>query len=237
VTNPPPLLRFRITYAKSGSQRFIGHLDLLQTWERALRRAGIPIAYTQGFHPQPRIHLACALPLGFSSLGEVMDVWVERNNDPGLDASLPGDPGIPQCQLQAALPVGLQISAIEQVDLKAPALQTQVWAADYRVEILDPVDLDELAGRITTVRNASTLIRQRRGKTYDLRPLILELGISKTEASPDPPIALGSGLPVLTMRLQAKEGATGRPEEVVDALGIIASAVRILRERLIFHNI
>jgi len=234
MNQPQALLRLRITYAKSGPQRYIGHLDLLRTWVRALRRAGIPVAYTQGFHPQPRIHLACALPLGFASLGEVMDVWVEHSQNPDYCVKLTEDPagilpaGILSAGLssiiQQTLPAGLQITDIEPVDLKAPALQTQVWAAGYRVELTEPVEWNDLSRRVTALLETPALIRQRRGKSYDLRPLILGLRVTKEPIEPVPV--------ALTMQLQAREGATGRPEEVVDCLGINPTTVRILRTQL-----
>jgi radical SAM-linked protein len=75
-------VRVRIHFHKTEAMRFTGHLDLHKAWERALRRAGsrsaLRLAYSQGFHPQPRIHLACALPLGFTSECEVVDVWLEN---------------------------------------------------------------------------------------------------------------------------------------------------------------
>jgi hypothetical protein len=69
--------RLRITFAKQGALRYIGHLDLHKMWESATRRAGVALAYSQGFHPQPKIQLASALPLGFSSRCEVADMWVD----------------------------------------------------------------------------------------------------------------------------------------------------------------
>ncbi len=59
--------RLRLTFAKTAAMRYTGHLDLHTTWERTLRRARLPLAYSQGFHPQPKIQLASALPLGFTS--------------------------------------------------------------------------------------------------------------------------------------------------------------------------
>ena len=67
-------MRIRITFSKQGALRYTGHLDLHNLWERAARRAAIPLAYSQGFHPQPKIQLAAALPLGFSSRAEVCSI-------------------------------------------------------------------------------------------------------------------------------------------------------------------
>jgi hypothetical protein len=69
----------RITFTKQGALRYTGHLDLHRLWERAMRRASLPIAYSQGFHPQPKISLAAALPLGFASRGEVLDVRLNED--------------------------------------------------------------------------------------------------------------------------------------------------------------
>ena len=79
-------MRYRITFSKTGTLRYIGHLDLHKIWERTLRRAGLPLAYSQGFHPSPKIQLASALPLGFLGRAEVVDIWL---NDSGEDTPRP----------------------------------------------------------------------------------------------------------------------------------------------------
>ena len=116
-------MRLRITFTKQGALRYTGHLDLNTLLERAARRANLPLAYSQGFHPTPKIQLACALPLGFSSCAEIMDMWLTTDCE------------ISQLRvdLQAALPRDIQILNIEPVDDRAPALQTQVIAAEYDV--------------------------------------------------------------------------------------------------------
>ena len=118
--------RIRITFSKQGALRYTGHLDLHKLWERATRRAEINLAYSQGFHPQPKIQLASALPLGFSSRCEMADLWVET--EIGNDF---------QTRLQAAMPMGLVIQKIEMVDERTPPLQTQVIASEYEVALLD----------------------------------------------------------------------------------------------------
>ena len=69
-------MRLRLTFTKTGSLKYTGHLNLHRTLERTFRRAGLPLAYSQGFNPQPRMNLAEALPLGITSECEVMDVWL-----------------------------------------------------------------------------------------------------------------------------------------------------------------
>lgn len=203
-------MRIRIVFSKTGALRFIGHLDLNTIWERGTRRAGLPLAYSQGFHPQPKIHIAAALPLGFSSRCEVLDM---RLNEEMNLTELPK-------RLQAAMPTGIGILEVESVDERAPAIQTQVLSAEYDVILTEAIDVSELKRRIEELLANTTLPRERRGKKYDLRPLIEELEIL-------------SGNKIF-MRLSAREGATGRPEEVLDALEISQDDAQTERTRLFF---
>jgi len=205
-------MRIRITFSKQDALRYTGHLDLHRLWERAARRAELPLAYSQGFHPQPKMNMAAALPLGFSSRCEMIDLRLEH------DISLDGL----QEKLQGTLPTGIRVSTIELVDERAPALQTQVTAAEYQVTLTEVVDGSELKRRIDSVMGSESIIRERRGKTYDLRPLIESLEFSSEGK--------------IFMRLTAREGATGRPEEVLDMLGIAFEGTRIERTHLIFHS-
>lgn len=214
--NEKTLMRVRITFTKQNALRYIGHLDLHQLWERAIRRADLPLAYSQGFHPQPKISLAAALPLGFSSLGEVLDMWLKENM-PVEEISK---------QLGDNLPVDIKIIKIEDVDETLPALQTQVLSASYNVTLTEPIDKSELMRRIESVMMSESIIRERRGKQYDLRPLIEMLSVV-TEAN---------GKVWLKMTLAAREGATGRPEEVLSSLQIEPETTDVERTRLIFIN-
>lgn len=211
-------MRIRIAFAKQGALRYTGHLDLHKLWERAVRRAGLPLAYSQGFHPQPKMNIAAALPLGFSSRCEVIDMRLKEEIP--LDGLLE--------KLQATLPDGIQVLDVERVDEHGPALQTLVASAEYEVTLLQAVDGSGLERRIQAVLEADSILRERRGKMYDLRPLIEEL-------SPLPE-GEGSGVKVF-MRLSAREGATGRPEEVLDELGLPFEETRIERTRLLFSSV
>ena len=208
-------MRIRITFTKQGALRYTGHLDLRTLLERAARRASLPLAYSQGFHPSPKIQIACALPLGFSSRAEIMDMWLTTECEVSRL----------RIDLQAALPNDIQILEIEPADDRAPALQTQVAAAEYEATLTEPAP--DLTSRLVAVLGAASLPRERRGKPYDLRPLIESL-----EAAP----AEGSGKRRIQMRLTARAGATGRPEEVLSALGIPPESVRVERTRLIFQG-
>jgi len=209
-------MRIRITFTKQGALRYTGHLDLHKIWERATRRANLPLAYSQGFHPQPKIQLAAALPLGFSSRCELVDMWIDDEN---LDfAILPNGLG-------ESIPTGIKILNVEKVEDRGPALQTQVVSAEYEVTLYDETNLDEITQRLSTVMETASLPRERRGKPYDLRPLIETMRLIEPDAE---------NHPRLFLLLAAREGATGRPEEVLDVLGIRYEGTRVERSRLIF---
>jgi radical SAM-linked protein len=208
-------MRIRIKYSKTDPLRYSGHLDLQRSWERTLRRSRLPVVFSQGFHPQPRIQQACALPLGFTSRAEVVDVWLEGESQiVGIDQAI-----------RDAAPPGIEILGITEVDLSAPPLQTQVLASDYRVTLLEDLDLQGLHERIRNLLASPAIPRQRRGKTYDLRPLVEDLRVDESCLS---------NTVVLSMRLSAREGATGRPEEVLEALGISPNDARVERIHLVF---
>jgi len=220
-------MRIRITFSKTGSLRYTGHLDLQTVWERTARRAGLGLAYTQGFHPGPRIQIASALPLGIAGCAEIVDLW--------LDAD-PGEMAEAQRRLQAGAPPGLTILQVETVDERGPALQTQVVSAEYRVRLLEEPAGPELQERLESLLQAASLPRERRGKPYDLRPLIEELALERAPEG-DPPAGTGArDGAALFMRLAARDGATGRPEEVLDALGIRREAAHIERTSLILKR-
>src|SRR3990172_962777 len=207
-------MRIRITFSKQGALKYTGHLDLHRLWERAARRADLPLAYSKGFHPQPKLSFAAALPLGFSSRAELIDLRL--NQDVPLDDVT--------LRLTATLPAGIQVVKVESVDESAPALQAQVRSAIYEVQLLAKVDVSELRRRVEQSLNSHSLPRERRGNSYDLRPLIESLSVVKESGE----------RPRLRMRLSAREGATGRPEEVLDVLDIASENAQVERTDLVF---
>ncbi len=204
--------RLRLTFAKTAAMKFSGHLDLHKTWERTLRRARLPLAYSQGFNPQPRLQLASALPLGFTSECEVLDAWMEAPQD--LTAA--------RLVLERAAPPGIRVLEIVEAPERAPALQTQVVAAEYRVAVASRLSPEAMDGRIAALLAAPEIKRVRREKEYDLRPLIEALARLASDV-------LGH---TLIMRLAAREGATGRPEEVLAALDHSPAEAEFHRQKL-----
>ena len=205
-------MRIQITFSKQGPLRYTGHLDLHKLWERAARRAELPLAYSQGFHPQPKMNIASALPLGFSSRCELLDMRLEQE--------IPLD-GLVE-KLNNIMPEGIRVMDIKQADERAPALQTQVVSAMYEVTLKEPGLGSDLKRKIDSVMETESIIRTRRKKEYDLRPLIEDITLLSNNK--------------IGMRLTSKEGATGRPEEVLDVLGIAFEETRIERTRLNFQS-
>lgn len=208
--------RLRITFAKTAAMQYTGHLDLHKTWERVMRRARLPLAYSQGFHPQPRMQLAAALPLGFTSECEIGDFWMETAQD--LSEA--------RQALEQAAPPGIQIILVTEAPLHSPALQTLVRSADYLVRLRQACPPDEMDRRLAALLAATDLGRERRGKPYNLRPLIEALER----------VTLADDEAALRMRLAAREGATGRPEEVVEALGWPSAEATYHRQALILAD-
>ena len=211
------MIRLRIDYAKTAAMRYTSNLDVHKSWERTLRRARLPLAYSQGFHPQPRIHQASPLPLGLISQAEVIDIWLEEE--------LPLDEI--RARLIQAAPPGIEIQSIQPVELQEPNLQSQVLAAQYVVTFLDPIPLALLEEGIQRLLGASSLPRERRDRKYDLRPLIEKLEI--LPATPDGRVQVG-------IQLASRPNATGRPDEVLAELGFQDYPQRIERVALVFEH-
>ena len=212
------LERLRITYSKTTPMRYTSNLNIHKIWERTLRRARLPLAYSEGFHPQPRLIQASPLPLGLLSRVEMIDIWLE--SEPGAEPVAE--------KLAVALPPGLEVQSITPIELLAPALPAQVRSAEYVAAFLTPVDRDELAGRVNRLLGAPELRRERRGKIYDLRPVIEAL-----EVLPD---LDAEGHSCIFMRLSARENATGRAEEVLITLEYDPFDTRIERVKLILNS-
>ncbi len=122
----------RVRFGKLGDLRFLGHLDLVRLWERALRRAQIPIAFTAGFHPMPRIITASALALGLTSTGE----WVDFELAEALS------PEVFQARLVAELPTDLPVYEVITSALKSPSCTQVVDRAEYQLTLVSHHDLD-----------------------------------------------------------------------------------------------
>jgi radical SAM-linked protein len=203
--------KFRILFSKTEAMRFTGHLDLFRAWERLLRRAQVPLAYSSGFHPHPKIQIGAALPLGVTGENELMDIETSEECDPEALAR----------QISDAVPPGIGAVRVAALPADSPGLEKLVVAGNYSAEPLDGAWPDDLPQKIERLLASAALPRQRRGKAYDLRPRILSL-------------ALDGG--ALRMRLSLTPDATGRPDEALSALEMENFPVLVKREKIILRE-
>jgi radical SAM-linked protein len=206
--------RLRVTFAKREEVKYISHLDLTRLWERALRRAEVPLLHSQGYNPRPKISFASPLAVGITGQREILDVMLERPLAPLDFASA----------VNRQLPVGVTLVEVQEVYATLPALQTQVQGAEYLATVAVSEDTRQLEERITSLLGSDQLPRQRRGREYDLRPLLEKVWLETQEVDHY----------VLGMRLRAGEQGTGRPDEVLDELGLADQVKSITRTRLYF---
>ncbi len=220
--------RYRITFAKTIEMRYTSHLDVQRTWERLIRRAELPLLFTQGFHPRARFNLAAALPLGFIGEAEIAELYLVEDRAPESLAAT----------LRKSAPPGIRIDHVDRVDPRAPAVQTEIAASDYTVRLAPEVDLDALALRVTAVLAADSVPRERRGKAYDLRPLIGSMTLDPPGHGPGGHDVGAESPPagILRMTLVARDGATGRPDEVLSELGLDPLTQLVCRDRLVLES-
>ncbi len=219
---PRPVQRLRLTFSKDGPARYISHLDLARALERALNRAGLPVAYTQGFNRRPRLALAAALPLGYVSVAEVADVWLTEAVEPEVFGA----------RLMARMAPGIVVSAVAEVALAAPSLQQQLAESVYEVGFPDGVDGDGLRQSVAELLAAGSIMRERRRpkdthpQAFDLRPLLLDMAVEEAEG----------GALLLRLRLVQSATQTARPDDVLAALGFDPLATRVRRVALRFAD-
>ena len=164
-------MRVWIKFAKESPMRFLSHLDLMRVWQRAIRRACLPVAYTAGFNRHPKISFASALAVGVTSEGEYLDIqFTERLDGAAFE------------RLAETLPHGLKMLAWRQVPESTPALMSLVCAAQWEL----PLQVDEsrcVQEAVQKLLAASSLTVERESKkgrkTVDIRPLIYSLAVDE----------------------------------------------------------
>lgn len=160
-------MRIIAAYNKAVRLRHIGHLDIVRAMGRALRRSGLPVAYSQGFNPHILITFASALSTGFAGTAEVMDVTLTE--DVAVEEFL--------AAMNRALPEDMQLSQAKIVtDVKMPALMALMAAADYEIRLTDASQAAVLAEKLDAFmqREHISAIRKTKSgeKECDIRPLI-----------------------------------------------------------------
>ncbi|BAU42946.1 TIGR03960 family B12-binding radical SAM protein [Leptolyngbya sp. O-77] len=237
--------RLRVRYGKLGSMALIGHLDLLRLFDRAIRRAALPIAYTGGFHPSPRIMVASALPLGSTSTGEAVDFDLTTVIDPAEFVE----------RLAAQLPPEIPLYGVEAIAPDGPTATQQLDQAEYTLaialsdEAAPPLSPQQPAQWVESILAASELWYDQTTKSgnvqkINLRDRLSRLSLISADALPDAiAAALAAVDPDRAIALRyvgsyRNDGTLLRPEHVVYLLEQASQQpLQLLhshRDRLIF---
>jgi radical SAM family uncharacterized protein/radical SAM-linked protein len=223
---PDPVQRLWLRIARTGNGRFLSHLEVMNAWIRALRRARAPMAYTQGFHPHPKVAFAAATPQNQESIGDYLDVTLVERVDPATLME----------RLNATLPEAFCVLGIEEVDLSSASLMSLSEGMVFTV-FLPHEDRDALAERVRDLLGRETLEIQRRGKTkkrsqggrgskgkravvyrtVDIRPMIRTLEVRPGE------------VPAIEVELVTVKGKPGKLKEILPLLTDAPDKARILK--------
>ncbi|RME84475.1 MAG: DUF2344 domain-containing protein [Caldilineae bacterium] len=218
ISPDPPVQRLRMRYGKRGDARFIGHLDVARFWERVFRRVGLPLAYSHGFNPQPRIQFASALSVGIEGENELADIFLDERVEPAFWLE----------RIRQTLPDGFVVHDLVEVPLKLPSMQSALRAAVYEVSFRPPPDVAAMEERVQALLARRTILRphhKRPERQVDLRPLILWLGVRG-----------GDERVVVEMTLKAGQQGNARVSDVLEVLGLDPLQVRVVRKALILEE-
>ncbi|MER5672431.1 TIGR03936 family radical SAM-associated protein [Pseudonocardia alni] len=218
---PPTVQRVRLRFAKRGRLRFLSHRDVARSFERAVRRAGVPVSHSHGFSPHPRLSWVGAAPTGAASEAEYVEMGLTREVDPELVREA----------MDRALPDGLDVVAAAVAT--PPALADRIDAARWRLEIrgLDPAEVRSAVERFLAETSVVvTRVTPSGRKEIDVRAAVVTLSVQPqvngTPADHDPSGAAGSPAPVtdcailtVVVRLTTP---TVRPDDVLGALTVVA---------------
>ncbi len=203
-------MRVRVHHNENGKVRFLSHRDTAGVWERVIRRAKLPIAYTEGFHTRPKLHFGLALSVGHESDAEYLDI--DLREPMALD-------GLAEL-LSELMPPGLDICEVAEVVDRSGSLQQMVDSVVW--ECVVPTGADHVSARLDQILASEThsidVIRKSKPTSIDLRPVIRS--VESRRGSPDELILL---VELLT------SGRSVRPAEFLTALEADVPLVRVRR--------
>ncbi|MBU7008750.1 TIGR03936 family radical SAM-associated protein [Phosphitispora fastidiosa] len=195
--------RVRMEFSKGDQVRFLSHLDIVKAFERAIRRAGIPIAFSEGFNPHPKMNFASALAVGVTSDREYIDIELRETMAAGEVMS----------GISGVLPAGIKISGAMVVPDNSPALMAIVNRADYRiiVPLKVPLVTESLTEGIARYMNSSEVMIMKLTKK-GFQPRNIRPGIKKLAGA-----VIEDKINFSILTVTGSEGNV-RPEEVVRTL-------------------
>jgi len=224
---PEPVQRLRFRIGRIGEVQFLSHLELMNAWVRALRRARAPLSYSQGFHAHPKITFATAAPVGEESMGDYMDIVLKEQVDPRELLQ----------RVQATIATGFRALSVEEVPLKAPALMAA--CSGFAYSLTATADGESVAARISEIVAADEVLverdvkvkdwrgRERREKKdIDIRPMIARLELMQSANSQC----------VIEFDTCVVNGRTARPREIAALLGFTTAEVRVLKRDTFLTN-
>ena len=235
LPEPPAVQRLIFRVGIRGVGRFLGHLETMNAWLRALRRARAPVSYSEGFHPHPKVAFESARPLGEESMATYMDVILKERVDPQELLM----------RLQAVVPADFRVLSVSEVPLKSPSLMSQVAGADYvffipgQVETLeaaiaglmvrDVIEVQRKAKKKKKKRNRWSRRQPPAMRTIDVKPNISRIAVRHELCAED--------LVAVDVSLVTVDGRGLRPSELLGLLGADAPRCRVLRTRTRFSAV
>lgn len=196
--------RLYIVFSRGRRLRFLSHLDMMRLWERALRRAQLPLHYSQGYHPHPRLSLALPLAVGMTAGAE----WLE------CELGAPVSVAEVRLGLSAQLPAGIALCQVIEAPYKAPSLASRLRTSTYEATVHRPLPQDEVQSRVERLRRAAQWIVEEphkgRMRSVDVRAMV-----DSVQLGPRTP-----GGQQLHLVLRHEQGRSTRVETVLKALDL-----------------
>ncbi len=211
--SPKPIQKLRMRFARQGLVRFISHLEQIELFRRAVRRCDLPIAFTSGFHAQPKMAFGPAISVGYESESEYAEVDLVSHVDPAQV----------QARMSAALPNGFTILSVRKVPVFFPSVDALANVAEYRIGL----ELDKQAIEKFLAAPEIIIIKEKKGKTerIDVKPLIITL-------------ESGAGQTKLVLRFGPKKNV--KPERIIALIANLsddqAKMLPITRLRLLVEK-
>ncbi|MFN6484209.1 MULTISPECIES: TIGR03960 family B12-binding radical SAM protein [unclassified Nostoc] len=230
VPNTTKAQKLRVWFGKQGNMALMSHLDLIRLFDRVVRRSGLPIAFTGGFHPMPRISLATALALGATSSGEIAD----------FELTVPVEVDTFFRKLAREMPTDIPIYNVEQIDLKASAATQLLESAEYLITVValaetTPIQWQNWIDKIKAKEELwyEQITKSGKSQLINLRDRLFELELIETHNN----IAESMSSVIRYLGSYRQDGLLLRPEQILFMLetvaGIEFQLLHIHRNRLI----